>query len=465
MTAVLHTPPASPLAGDPAQAPPLSSFWDVSRQRRDELLREGIERVHAWHYARNCAYRRTVEARGIGPQASVDDLPRLLRPTSQAFKSYIDLLGTPFPQDRPREFLQWLDDQLSIELAPQRIAALRPRYRSLEALLRAIEGRFAALGLEVLTSSGTSGRATIIVRDATATDLTVESFYLSFRRYFGMRAEHRAIFLMPARTRIAMARMAAFSVRRVGLADDHVRFAIPLPAYPDQVRISSGRSFRSGRRGQLERRIWHPMMRLAQERLVDPLTTRRALAELEHAARDREKVLLFGSLVQLHRVALALLASGRTLTVAPGSLFGTGGGIKERYPASAAEIRADVRRAVRLPDGAPVPLRDVYGMAEANWAAMQCDAGNYHVPPWVGVITLDDDRPRDGVRTSGILAFYDPFGGGSLFPAFFRTADSVTLVRGEGESCCACGETGDYLVQDSIERVDLVGEAGCAAQV
>jgi hypothetical protein len=120
---------------------------------------------------------------------------------------------------------------------------------------------------------------------------------------------------------------------------------------------------------------------------------------------------------------------------------------------------------VRLPDGHPVPVRDVYGMAEANWAAMQCAAGNYHIPPWVAALTLDDDRPQAGPQTTGMLAFFDPFGGGSLFPAFFKTADSVTLVSGEGALRCPCGEPGAYMPQDSIQRVDRLGEAGCAAQV
>jgi hypothetical protein len=465
MTDPADTSPSNAPGPDGAEAPPLAAFWDLPAERRGELLRRGIVRGHAWHFERNRAYRRTVEARGVGPQVSTADLPRLLRPTAQAFKSYIEVLGTPFPQERPREFLEWLADQLSVELPRERFAGFRPRYGSLEALLRAVESQFADLGLEVLTSSGTSGRSTIIVRDAAATDATVESFYLAFRRYLGMRAEHRAIFLMPARTRIAMARMARFSVQRVGLPADQVHFAIPLPAYPDQVRIRNGRTFRSGWRGDLERRTLHPAMRAAQERLVDGLATRRALALLEHAARDREKVLLFGSPVQLHRLALALLAAGRTLTLAPGSLFGSGGGMKEQYPASPAEIRADVQRVARFPDGRPVPLRDVYGMAEANWAAMQCAAGNYHIPPWVGALTLDDERPLQGPQTTGMLAFFDPYGGGRLFPAFFKTADRVTLVTGEGTWRCPCGEAGAYLTHDSIQRVDLIGEAGCAAQI
>jgi len=67
------------------------------------------------------------------------------------------------------------------------------------------------------------------------------------------------------------------------------------------------------------------------------------------------------------------------------------------------------------------------------------------------------------------LAFFDPYGSGPLFPSFFKTADQVRLIRGDGagnrNGHCPCGELGAYIPQDSIQRVDLLDEAGCAAQV
>jgi hypothetical protein len=441
-------------------------------------LLQAIAETHAWHYERNRAYRHTVAARGVGPIIDQDGgsagrasaLARLLRPTAQTFKSYIEILGTPFPQDQPRAFLNWLDDQLSVELSRVRFDRFRGRYRSLEALLQDIEEIFADFGFEVSTSSGTSGRSTIMVRDQEGMDKTVESFYLAFQRYLGMQADHRAIFIMPRRTRIAMARMAAFSVQRVGLTDEDVHFAIPFPAEPDQVRIRAGRTFRSGWRGMVERRLWHPFMDWMQDRVVTPRAVSNSLSLLQQAEETREKVLLFGGWVQLHAIADTLRQTGRTLRLAPGSLLGSGGGLKELYPFTPGQIRLALAQTVEQADGQPIPIRDVYGMAEGNWVAMQCQQGNYHVPPWVYVGTLDDDdRFQEGPDTTGLLAFLDPFGGGRLFPAFFKTADQVRLVNGagapDGPQHCPCGEEGAYITQDSIQRVDLLDEAGCAAQV
>jgi hypothetical protein len=195
---------------------------------------------------------------------------------------------------------------------------------------------------------------------------------------------------------------------------------------------------------------------------------------LSRAEAAGERVLVFGGLVQLHAVAQVLLAEGRTLHLAPGSILGSGGGLKELYPFTEAQIRADVAQAVHVVQtnqpATPVMIRDVYGMAEGNWAAMQCTAGNYHVPPWIYARSLDEDGHfQEEPEATGLLAFLDPYGGGNLFPSFFNAADRVHLVRPEATGStdlrCPCGEEGTYISRDSIVRVDLVDEAGCAGQV
>jgi hypothetical protein len=403
-------------------------------------------------------------------------LPRLVRPTAQTFKSYIDILGTPFPQDQPQGFVTWLADQLSVGLPVERAAAFSTRYRSLEALLQEVEEVYADFGLSVTTSSGTSGRSTIMVRDRAGTDSTVESFYLAFQRYLGMVDIDRAIFVMPRQSRIAMACMAAFSIQRLGLDDDQIHFTIPFPAEPDRVRIRTGRTFRPGRSGLVERRFWYPFMNWMQDRVVTPRAVQATVELLEQAEATGEKVLLFGGWVQLHAVAGVLRDAGRVLRLAPGSLLGSGGGLKELYPYTPAQVGADLGQVVQVADGEgptqPVPVRDVYGMAEGNWAAMQCAAGNYHVPPWVYARTLDEDGLfQEEADATGLLAFFDPLGGGRLFPAFFRTADQVRLILADDDETtdpvlrCPCGEAGTYIARESIQRVDLLDEAGCAAQV
>jgi len=361
-------------------------------------------------------------------------------------------------------------DQLSVDLPRDRFSDFRSRYWSLEGLLRDIERIYSDLCFEISTSSGTSGRSTIMFRDQAGIDKTVESFYLAFQRYLGMQADHRAIFVMPRETRIAMVRMASFSVRRVGLGDDRIHFTIPFPAHPDQVRVRAGQTLRAGWRGKVEDKLLRPFMVWMNDRYVMPRAISAAIDLLRQAEISREKVLLFAGWAQLHAIALEIRAVGETIRLAPGSLLGSGGGLKEQYPFSPAQIRRDLSQVIGLSDGRLIPIRDTYGMSEANWMAMQCGHGNYHVPPWVYAVTLDEqNRFQTSSDSTGLLAFYDPFGGGALFPAFFRTADQVRLINGAGTQgpaqVCPCGEAGTYISQDSIQRVDRLDEAGCAAQV
>lgn len=461
--------PISP-ADNFAENPQLKYFWEISQEQRLEYLQETVLESHNWHFQHNQSYRQTVSARGIGEQVTADQIQLLLRPTAQTFKSYIDILGTPFPQDKPVEFMRWMINQLSIQLPEEPLLQLKSRYNTLESLLSDIEQLYREFGLEVITSSGTSGRSTIMVRDQEGINKTVESFYLSFQRYFEMQADHRAIFIMPQSTRIAMARMASFSVSGIGLPEDRIHYTIPYSAHPDLVRIRAGRTYRSGFQGWIEHRVQNPFMNWANEKLVTPRAIRETFDLLIAAEKAKEKVLLFGGWVQLHAVARYVFEHHQTIQLTPGSLVGTGGGMKEMYPFSPSQIREEISRVIRIMGDEPIPIRDVYGMAEANWAAMQCRAGNYHIPPWIYPVVLDGNgKILDAPVSNGILAFFDPIGGGKLFPSFFKTADSVKLVNGgnilSGKRDCACGEQGAYILKESIQRVDLLDEAGCAAQV
>jgi hypothetical protein len=428
---------------------------------REGLLLRGIVAAHTYHFERNTAYRNTVAAHGVGPWAPPADMPRLLRATSQAFKSYIDVLGTPFPQDRPAEFFHWLVEQVSVV---PRAGARRPRsrYRSLEGLLRAVEGGHPGLDPEMLTSSGTSGRMTVIPQDGDSAGLAAESFSLSFQRYLGMTGDFTAILMTPKRTRVGVPRMARSGLLAAGLAAERVHFTVPVSTGPDRLRVRLGRTYRPGWRGAIEEHISHPLMTSLRDRLVDAQAVESAISHLIPAGAHEEKVLLFGSLTQLHNIASFMLDARRNLTLAPGSLLATWGGVKEPSARTPAEMRQDLRDAFRLTTGEPAPIRDMYGMAEANWAAMQCSHGNYHVPPWICAVTLDDRGAfQMGPRSTGPLAFFDPYGGGDLFPAFFRTPDPVTLVKGPA---CPCGETGCFLEEASVQKLGLPCEPGSAAR-
>lgn len=439
--------------------PGIDAFFALEAARRAPLLLEGIRASHRYHFERNAAYRRCVRARGVGGEPDPDSLPRLLRPAAITFKSYVETIGA-FPQEDPPAFLAWLADQLSIPLPRDRARALRRWYPTMEGLLAATERAYADLGLEIVTSSGTSGVASVVARDAACVELAVRSFFTGIQRSWGIARDAALVFVMPEDTRVAMARSAQIGTRQLDwAAAADVYYTMPFSATPDRIRLRSGRAFHPGLRGVVESRVLHPLMAWADARWVAEKYVDLTLARLRELTAAGRPLMLLGGLAQLHAVALA-----GSVDLAPGSRVATGGGTKEAYAFTPAEIRADLADAF-----GGIPVSDVYGMAEANWAAFECPRGNYHVPPWVYVVaTDDDDRIVPGPVASGLLAFFDPVGGGDLVPPFFQTADRVTLVNGgdryDPTLACDCGYDSAYIA-GGIQRVDLLEEAGCAAQI
>ncbi len=449
--------------------PTLPEFYTIPLEDRHPLLLDAVLAQHAWHYPRNAAYRHHCEGRGIGPQIGESDLVRALRPTAQTFKSYVGELGTAFPQDCPADFARWLTAQLSVEMVSERWQGLRPRYGTLEALLAALEALFAAEGWRIATSSGTSGRASIMVRDEATFSLALDSFFLGIRHAWGIDLDFRLIFVMPEDTRIAMAQAARFGTERLGYVErGQVNYTIPFPASPDAIRIRTARTLRAGLRGWFEKHVAAPFMNWMGEHVALPRSTRATVEVLCRAAEAGEKLMLFGGPIQLHGVALALRDRGG-LDLPPGCLVGTGGGMKEAYDHSYAEIRRDIAVTLRS-GGQPILIRDVYGMAEANWAAFECPEGHHHLPPWLYAVALDTaDSIIASPDAEGILAFYDPYGGGDLFPPFFKTTDHVHLINGgswyDPARACPCGELTAYITAGTIARADLMDESGCAGQM
>lgn len=452
----------------------LEDFFDIPPRQRLNILLTRIKQSHNYHYSRNSAYRRAVQAKGVHESITEDDLVRILRPTSQVFKSYIDILGTPFPHHQPESFIRWLGDNFSIELPPERLSHFKEKYSTLEDFLSAIESVYSDLGFEIGTSSGTSGRATIIVHDKKSADNAVEAYQLAVYRMWGTIDQHHFIFVMPRDTRIVMARVARMATTRLGL-DTRTHFTIPFSATPDQVRVRTGRVFEEGIKGWFEMRVLHPFMNWMNENYVKSKYVNQTISLLEQMAQTRENLLLFGGWIQLHHIYLGLLERGyekdtKPLVLGPESMIGTGGGVKEAYPLSPDQIRQDLQSIIRIGDDKPITHRDVYGTAEANWTAAQCEQGNYHLPPWLYAVVIDeDDIIVESSDAVGLMAYFDPLTEGGLFPNFFKTADRVHLVNGgrmyQEENTCPCGYQTAYLKRDSIMRQDRLDEAGCAGQL
>lgn len=173
----------------------------------------------------------------------------------------------------------------------------------------------------------------------------------------------------------------------------------------------------------------------------------------------REPMIIGGPWLQMWNVMLRARERGiGDGEFHPDTILVCGGGTKN------APIPPDYREQIMEFLG-PVRTNQGYGMSEMSWHYPMCEAGNYHVSPWIVPLLLDEagERllPREGVQT-GRFAFLDMgFDGrwGGLI-----TGDKVAM---DFTQTCGCGRKGAF-VQPDISRFAALGEddkIGCAGTI
>lgn len=101
-------------------------------------------------------------------------------------------------------------------------------------------------------------------------------------------------------------------------------------------------------------------------------------------------------------------------------------------------------------------VRDMFGLVETNFMAVECGEHAKHVPPWVYFSIRDLDDPEREVEPGepGRLAVYDP--SSLAYPGFIMTEDLVYLDK----EPCACGRHGQTV--NYMYRIKGA-EVGCCA--
>lgn len=104
----------------------------------------------------------------------------------------------------------------------------------------------------------------------------------------------------------------------------------------------------------------------------------------------------------------------------------------------------------------PHKFMEVYGCSELiTGLCRKCAKGHYHPPPWIVSFVLDPETgapyPRQGTRTGRFAGFdllAETYWGG------FITGDKVTVNYDGG---CGCGRNGSYLYGDVVRYADIQG--------
>ena len=144
-----------------------------------------------------------------------------------------------------------------------------------------------------------------------------------------------------------------------------------------------------------------------------------------------QRVFVLGVTSLFYPIAVQGLEAGVRGQFAPGSVVMGGGGAKGTV------LPDDADAVIEAFFGVP-GVRGGYGMTEQNWFLTSCEAGRFHLPPWVTLFLLDPQTgaplPREGVQT-GRAGFFDMSHDGSW--GGIVSGDRVTVDHGP----CRCGRT------------------------
>lgn len=382
------------------------------------------------------------EAQGFDAGIALDDAPRLFYPHT-IYKAYDPAWLRDLDFARMTE---WANRMVARDL----VMPAGQHFSTIDGWLAWMESEF---GLDVAHSTGTTGRMSLVFRDAKEAARRFARIDMSRRDWHRARgfsedeSELHIIWPGPRRGRSALQNVVRHWVETL----------------PDEGQLAALHSHDLG----ADYELYVVGARNARERgvLEIPQPGQYVEAKLEeadrrHAAREEDlarlietaastmkgkRVMVLGGPLGVHAVASAGLANGLSGSFGETSFTCRLGGFKGiNPPANFEETITTFMGTDHMMSG--------YGMTELNAGFIGCEAGRYHVPPWIVAWVLDptsgwSPKPRTG-QQEGRGAFMDlatmnNWGG-------LVTSDHINLSY----EPCSCGRTSPSIAANVIRVED-----------
>jgi hypothetical protein len=404
----------------------------------DHMQLEGLKRRFDALVSKLPALQLLAQENAITEITAIHDVVPLLFPHTE-YKSYpLSLIDN----GRFAHLNEWLNDFTVFDLSDLDLTGCE----TLDDWLEVVE---AHTPVRVITSSGTSGKITLMPRSTVEEPCVAAQHRLAYEKFgdepglvdtYGPDVYH--VQTTARRGRMAMNRSVDIRVKYGFGGDESHVLALDGDISTD-VLWMTGRMRKAQADGTLEQ--------LKQTKAWKRLSDR--FGEMETARAKPDDAFFVRLLTTLQGKSVAM-AAGLTfysdmldcarrhkleIDFAPASRLMTAGGIKGIGSLTEAQI-ADVEAAY------PVPMGDLYGFSEAMALAPRCAHGHYHMPPSIVSFVLDPDTgvpfPREGIQKGRYAAFdlwAQTYWGGVI------TGDEVTM---HWEGSCACGRKGPYMAGD-----------------
>lgn len=395
------------------------------------------------------AVQQLIDLNKITQISEINDIVPLLLPHT-ACKSYpLSLIDNC----RFEHLNEWLNDYTSFDLSSLDVAGCQ----SLDEWLQVVEKQ---TPVRVITSSGSSGKLSIIPRSMVENKMIPAYFYAfytpfrdepGFKDPFSEGVYHVSPQLSSGRHSSALATRYIIEFAYNG---DASHYLTPTGENSTDLLWMTGRMRKAQADGTVEKlkktKAWK---RLGAR--VEELSAKRA-ANLEEFYCDMLKEMK-GKTVALRMgppfmrdMVLAAEKHGIDIDFAPDSFVTAAGGMKGAA-ALTEEENEKIRKAI------PFPLNDVYACSELyGGLARKCSQGHYHSPPWLVGFVLDPNTgvpyPRAGTQT-GRYAGFDLWA--QTYWGGYITGDEVTINWDGG---CDCGREGPYMHNTITRYTDKNGD-------
>jgi hypothetical protein len=339
----------------------------------------------------------------------------------------------------------WLDGFTTHDLSRLDVS----RCRSIDEWLDVVE---TSTPVRVLTSSGTSGKVSLIPRSVIEEKYFADSFrfvYQPFRGERGLKdvyAQHVHHVFPYARYGRHVTCLAIRAMVEHGFGGDDSHVMTFGGTMSTDVLWMSGRLKKAQAEGTVEQlkktKSWQRLCAKLDE--YDAQRTRSLqefFKDVVIQLRDKTIVVAMGLNYFLDMIESAR-QNGLDMRFAPDSILTAAGGLKG--------VTLTQGQIDKVRDAFPQGLNEFYACSEImSGLAQKCPEGHFHPPPWQVVFVVDPDTgvpyPREGVRT-GRYAGFDLWA--TTYWGGFITGDEVTVNWDGG---CACGRTGHYF-QGTIVR-------------
>jgi hypothetical protein len=411
------------------------NLLNIENKKAEELRLKAIKYSFKHHYNNNFFYHHLCREKNVKPSdiKNLSDVVKIPLIPDSFFKDY--------PNDG-KKFLKWLSNISSVKIPLLSFKNSNPSY---DEIIKALDEK----GIDIMFTSGTSGRFSFVPRDKISKNRLKYSWLKCLTETLTYYPDSYTILLIPNpfKTHLTLAR--AFGLAFELFEESKVYIAMKEKVITTEF-LSMLREAKIGSNRKVKSKIINALGSLSQKRC-----DLKVIHVLEKLAEKNCKVNIGGPPFWLDRIMSLLEKKKKCMSLADGSQVFTGGGWKIYVDRKTPE-KVFMEKLERILGVTKERYRDCYAMTECTAAFMDCEGHYKHIPnSFLHPLVLDEDLQPLGYNEYGRFAFIDPLA--NSYPGFIITGDRVKLL----EQCPVCDRPGPVLYPE-ITRCHGSETRGCA---